>query len=274
MPWQDHVGKTKLAEPIEVDRARIEGFVRGVAETNPRHADPSRSDYAALPLFVATAVIPGTGAMLLEVDTGENLVRIVHGGIELHFKRLVREGDRIRCRATFQGIEEKSSGKLISFGFDVLDQDERSVCEGVTRYFVRGAKKPDGATEREAPPDPGPPTREMKEVVREGQSLLYAEGSGDHFPIHTDPAFAKSVGLPDVILHGMCTLAFSARAVVDAVLGGDASRLKSLGVRFSKMVFHGDELTTRLWVDGANVRFVTLNQRGQVVLDDGTATIA
>ena len=72
----------------------------------------------------------------------------------------------------------------------------------------------------------------------------------------------------------MCTLAFSARAIVDAVLDGDAARLKSLGVRFSKMVFHSDELKTRIWLDGANVRFVTLNQRGQVVLDDGTATIA
>ena len=70
----------------------------------------------------------------------------------------------------------------------------------------------------------------------------------------------------------MCTLAFSTRHLIDAVLGGDSSRLRSVGVRFLKMVFHGDELLTRIRVDSRHVAFETRNQKGDVVLSDGTAT--
>ena len=104
------------------------------------------------------------------------------------------------------------------------------------------------------------------------QSLLYAKGSGDVFPIHTNPDFARMVGLPDVILHGMCTLAFSTRAVVSALLGGEAQRLRTLSVRFAKMVFHGDTLSTRIWRDDGGARFVTANQDGKLVLREGTAS--
>jgi acyl dehydratase len=111
------------------------------------------------------------------------------------------------------------------------------------------------------------------ETVATGLSLLYAEGSGDRFPIHTDANFAKSVGLPDVIVHGMCTLAIATRAVVESVAEGDSARLKSVSVRFAKMVFHEDALTTRIWNgDDGQFAFETLNQRGEAVLIEGACT--
>jgi acyl dehydratase len=75
----------------------------------------------------------------------------------------------------------------------------------------------------------------------------------------------------------MCTLAFSTRAVVDNVLGGDATRLRSLSARFSRMVFHGDTLTTRIGRDPADATalwFDTLNQGGERVLEHGRVTYA
>ncbi len=74
----------------------------------------------------------------------------------------------------------------------------------------------------------------------------------------------------------MCTLAFATRAVVDTVLGGDSARLAKIGVRFSKMVFHGDDLRTRIQIDevgGNGVRFETANQDGKLVLREGTAAL-
>jgi len=62
----------------------------------------------------------------------------------------------------------------------------------------------------------------------------YADASGDQNPIHQDEAFAKSVGLPDVIAHGMLTLAFVGKYVSD-VAGGSANVLE-LGGRFTKPV--------------------------------------
>ncbi len=62
----------------------------------------------------------------------------------------------------------------------------------------------------------------------------YADASGDQNPIHQDEAFAKSVGLPDVIAHGMLTMALVAKYVSN-IAGGSANVLE-LGGRFTKPV--------------------------------------
>ncbi len=62
----------------------------------------------------------------------------------------------------------------------------------------------------------------------------YADASGDQNPIHQDEAFARSVGLPDVIAHGMLTMALVGKYVSD-VAGGSTNVLE-LGGRFTKPV--------------------------------------
>ena len=70
----------------------------------------------------------------------------------------------------------------------------------------------------------------------------YAGASGDFNPIHIDPEFAKAVGLPGNILHGLYTMAQVARANVNAA-GGDPRRLKRLSVQFRGMGFPEQEIT-------------------------------
>ena len=62
----------------------------------------------------------------------------------------------------------------------------------------------------------------------------YADASGDQNPIHQDEQFARSVGLPDVIAHGMWTMGASATVVTD--WAGDAGRVVEFGTRFTKPV--------------------------------------
>jgi acyl dehydratase len=62
----------------------------------------------------------------------------------------------------------------------------------------------------------------------------YADASGDQNPIHQDEAFAKSVGLPDVIAHGMLTMALVGKYVSD--IAGGSARVLELGGRFTKPV--------------------------------------
>jgi acyl dehydratase len=64
--------------------------------------------------------------------------------------------------------------------------------------------------------------------------VRYAGASGDFNPIHYRDDFAKSVGLPGVIAHGMLTMGVSVQVVVDWV--GDAGKVVDYGVRFTKMV--------------------------------------
>ena len=62
----------------------------------------------------------------------------------------------------------------------------------------------------------------------------YADASGDQNPIHQDKAFAKSVGLPDVIAHGMLTMALVGKYVSD--IAGGSAKVLELGGRFTKPV--------------------------------------
>jgi acyl dehydratase len=69
----------------------------------------------------------------------------------------------------------------------------------------------------------------------------YAGASGDFNPIHIDPEFAKQVGLPSNILHGLWSMAQVARAVTTAA-GGDPRSLKRLSVQFRGMGFPEQEV--------------------------------
>ena len=79
----------------------------------------------------------------------------------------------------------------------------------------------------------------------------YAGASGDYNPIHIDPEFAKAVGLPGNILHGLWMMSQVARANTQAA-GGDPRSLKRLSVQFRGMGFPEQELKVTGTVKSAN----------------------
>ena len=91
----------------------------------------------------------------------------------------------------------------------------------------------------------------------------YAGASGDFNPIHIDPEFAKQVGLPQNILHGLWTMAQVARACTSAA-GGDPRSLRRLSVQFRGMGLPEQEIT----VTGA----VKEERDGRVVVDTDSNT--
>ena len=64
--------------------------------------------------------------------------------------------------------------------------------------------------------------------------VAYANASGDHNPIHQNEEFAKSVGLPDVIAHGMLTMALTGKYICD--IAGGSANVKEFFARFTKPV--------------------------------------
>jgi acyl dehydratase len=99
--------------------------------------------------------------------------------------------------------------------------------------------------------------------VTRDRLVRYAGASLDFNPIHWNERFATEVGLPDVIAHGMLTMALGGRMVTDWL--GDPGRLMSYGVRFTRPVVvpDGDE--------GAVVEF---SGKVDEVREDGTARVA
>ena len=118
---------------------------------------------------------------------------------------------------------------------------------------------------------------ELRVTPDEGLTKRYAEASGDPNPIHTDPEFAKSAGLPGCILHGLWTMAQVARAN-NAAAGGDPRALKRLSVQFRGMGFPQQEVTVTGTVkraDGGTVVVDTVaEQNGNEIIRNAEAELA
>ena len=92
----------------------------------------------------------------------------------------------------------------------------------------------------------------------------YAGASGDFNPIHIDPEFAKAVGLPNTILHGLYMMGLVARASTEAA-GGDPRALKRLSVQFRGMGAPETEIVvtgTVKAVDGETATIDTVAAQG------------
>jgi acyl dehydratase len=96
----------------------------------------------------------------------------------------------------------------------------------------------------------------------------YAGASGDFNPIHIDPEFAKAVGLPSNILHGLYSMGLVARANA-ALAGGDPRALKRLSVQFRGMGAPEQEIVvsgTVKSVDGDRVVVDTVARQGDTTI--------
>jgi acyl dehydratase len=93
----------------------------------------------------------------------------------------------------------------------------------------------------------------------------YAGASGDFNPIHIDPEFAKAVGLPNTILHGLYMMGLASRAAIDAA-GGEPKALKRLSVQFRGMGAPETEIVVSGTVksaDGGTVVIDTVAAQGE-----------
>ncbi len=102
----------------------------------------------------------------------------------------------------------------------------------------------------------------IKVRVQRVSLVMYAGASGDFNPIHWNERFAKAVGLPDVISHGMLTMASAGRVVTDWI--GDPGALVEYGVRFTRPVVVPDD------DKGATVEYTGVVGE---VRDDGTVRV-
>jgi acyl dehydratase len=104
------------------------------------------------------------------------------------------------------------------------------------------------------------------------QIAEYAQASGDHNPIHLDDDFARTVGLPGIIAHGLLQMGLMATVAADAAGGPD--RLRRLYCRFAGMVVPGDTVTFTAEPAGpGRLELRAVNQRGEPVLTKSVAEV-
>ena len=117
---------------------------------------------------------------------------------------------------------------------------------------------------------------ELKVTPDKYLTFRYAGASGDFNPIHIDEEFARSVGLPGRILHGLWTMAQVARAQTDAA--GGPQHLKRLSVQFRGMGLPEQEVTVSGTVrevgDGRAIIDTVAEQAGSQIIRNAEAEVA
>ncbi len=234
---------------FEVTRERLAEYAAATNDPIPAH----RAGDIAPPVF---AIVPVFEALLMpavDVMPVELIPRVVHGEQDFHFHRPIKPGDELVSRGKMIGYEGLENGTRAAIKLECRTEGGELVNEQFVTTFVRGfnAGKAIGDLSPTHKFDESlrtqPPVATVTQHIDEDQTFRYSPASGDPMPIHLDEDIAKSAGLPGIIAHGLCTMAFTSWAVLTEVADSDVSRLKRFAVRFSKMVIPGDDLETRIW---------------------------
>jgi len=266
---------TRYAERTDtIDPVRAKAYAAATNDDNPAY----ESGKYAPPIF---GVVPTWDAMLLaaaDVIPSDALPFIVHGEQDMHFHQPLVPGAKLTTAAEAHSVRVGRSGTRFTTRIVSNDDDGRPVMEVFSTTFIRGMSdgesggpdKPDHSL----PADRGEPVATFTVHVDDDQTYRYRDASGDTRPIHVDDDFAKSVGLPGIIVHGLCTMAMCSQAVVKTVAGGDPSRLRRLAVRFSKPVLPGDDVVTTVYDIGNGAYAFEATSAGATVIKDGRAEVA
>lgn len=287
MSEQDHefnldvIGEWSESMTFEVTRDRLAAYAEA---TNDDLAPHASGEYGAA-VFAVVPPFPILASSTMAAVPDELMMKVLHGEQDIRIHRPIRPGETLTCRAKVTGVHGRSSGVVVTALVETSSAGEPVNDQYFTAFF-RGGKLDGGAGEE-------PPGHRFDESLRsrepdahvvqkfdEDQTWRYAEASGDPMPIHTDEEFAKAMGLPGIIIHGLCTMAFTSRAIIETACPEDPSRLKRIAVRFSSTAFPRNTITTSIWRTGAaagdnlTYAFETDSDEGASIIKDGLAEIA
>jgi acyl dehydratase len=243
------LGKWSAPSVFVVDRMRLQAYAGATNDTVPAHL---AGDYAS-PIF---NVVPGfrvIAPLTEEMPPPAKRMMGLHGEQDFRFHRPIEPGMRLLTRAKPLGVIPHSTGSTITVFGQTTTEDGTPIVDQYVTVFIRTAIAPEAvgegppgyAVERE-----GDPIAAVTTTFDPDQTFRYMGASGDTMPLHSDTTFAQSFGLPGIINHGNCTLAFATRALLEATCDNDLHRLKRLAVRFSRWVTPQDVMTTRIWRAG------------------------
>lgn len=267
------------AQTFSVEKDRLVAYAEATNDPIEAH----RNGELAPPVF---AIVPAFEPMMepcLEVVPISIFGRLVHGEQDFHFHRPIKPGDILTARGKMTGYETLPNGTRSTIYMETRDQHGELVNEQYVTAFFRDvdAQKTEG--------DLGPshalveslrdtaPVAKVDQHIDADQTFRYSPASGDPMPIHLDEEVARDAGLPGIIAHGLCTMAFTSWAVLTEVGGSETARLKRLAVRFNRMVMPDSDLATTIWRGEDNGEFTTYAYEttcgSEVVIKDGLAEI-
>jgi acyl dehydratase len=275
----DAIGNWTDEVRYSVEQDATIAYAKATNDENPRHL----SGELAPPVFAIVPIWNTLGPAIVDVVPAEALMRVLHGEQDMYFHQPIKPGMELVSRAKPVGVHSAPNGVTVNTLIECRTEDGDLVNEQWMTSFFRGiesdANAGDKAPSHKIEGERSGAVATVKQSFDKDQTFRYSDASGDLVPIHLDDDIAKSVGLPGIIIHGLCTMAFNSRAVIEETAGGDPERLKRLAVRFSKTVFPEQEMITEIFAGpesngNDSYAFESKTDGDNVVIKDGLAEVA
>jgi acyl dehydratase len=277
----DCLGRSFTGDAVELSAEEMLAFAEATSDDNPRFAREAheQGELIAPPLFPVRFFNPMFFQVFADPTVKMDFSRLLFGEMELSFHGVLRPGETIVPEAETLTLQDKETGQLLRVGVG-LRVDGELRCSGVASFFVRWKHRT--RIQRLKLPSQaqvlGHEGFASALPIRDDQAQLFAAAANDPNPLHLDDSFAKRAGLPGVILHGLCSMAFCGRAVLRGLCDDDPARLERLKVRFSKPARPGQTLTVRGFAprcdDGHALHpFIAVTDAGDQVISGGEATL-
>jgi acyl dehydratase len=274
------VGVWSESKHFDVTAERIAAYA---AATN----DPIAAHLAgeiAPPVFAVVPIFDILLSQLFAVAPGDVAPFVLHGEQDFQFHRPIKAGDKLTSRGRVIGYAGKSSGTVGTIYIETRDDAGELVNEQYVSTFIRGMDAGETVGDQapdhrfDAAADGQSPAAKVVQHIDDDQTFRYSPASGDPMPIHLDAEFAKSVGLPGIIAHGLCTMAFTSWGALTELGNGHTARLRRLAVRFSKPVIPGQDIETTFYATGSSAGATSYAYETRVgddlVIRDGLAVLA
>jgi acyl dehydratase len=280
---QSLVGKTYPPVTTEVTLKALQRYARAYNDDNLRYFEPpATSGIVAPPMFNAVVTWLPLITAISDPQLRVDLMRLLHRSQDMRFFIPIRADDRISASATIVSIERGTAGEIMTIGLDAWNQQRQIVSRTRFTALIRGRHERDTSVQAHSPGNMATsrePVLTVAQTIDRDQTVRYADASGDRNPIHLDDAVARLAGLPGIIVHGLCTMAFTSKVIIDHLCSGNPVLLRRLAVSFSRPVFPGDIITTSVWNEGDcdGVRcfsYETRRQAGVAVIREGVAEIS
>lgn len=202
-----------------------------------------------------------------------NLAGVLHGEQELIFHRPIPTAGSFVTKGTVSHYYDKGpKGALVIGESETCDADGRRLFTNIITVFARldGNFGGQDAPKKEVVFPQREPDIVVPASPSPNQPLLYRL-SGDVFPLHADPEFARMVGYEKPIMHGLCTYGYACRALMAHFVPGEPEKIRRLACRFSRTLYPGEPIKTLIWKleDGKVLWRVVNAATGEFVIDNG-----
>ena len=235
-------------------------YAAAINDSNPYYINDERDggiiSHPLFPVRLTLPIVENLGDYISEESQAdfpyEILMRVVHYSEYLKIHRLIKPDDEIKISSKFVAMLPHRAGTHSIVKFEGKDTSGEPVFTEYIGGMLRGVELVGDEIGREEVPTIPRIHQNSSLIWRKHifidplRPFIYDGCTETTLPFHTSKDFAHQVGLPDIILQGVCTLGMAISEIVNEELDGDPTKVTDIGCKFTAMIIPNSDIHLEL----------------------------